>query len=49
MLYVKWIKDTMMKSTILGNINPEVKEGMEFNLNEMKKVLKLMSSMEKGE
>jgi hypothetical protein len=39
----------MMKSTIEGNVNPEVKENMVNFISEIGKVLKLMTSLEKGE
>ena len=32
LLHIKWVKDTIMKGTIEGNINPEVKENAEITL-----------------
>ena len=49
LLFIKWVKDTIMKGTIEGNIIPEVKENKEQILAEMEKVLKLMRSLELGE
>ena len=39
----------MMKGSIESSINEEVGENMDYHLNEMKKVLKLMDSLAKGE
>ena len=44
-LFIKWVKETIMKGTVEGNIIPEVKENKEQILAEMDKVLKLMRSL----
>lgn len=48
-MHINWKESTMMKSTIEGNVNPEVKENMVNFISEIGKVLKLMTSLEKGE
>jgi hypothetical protein len=46
---IKWLKDTMMKGTIESSIDPEVRENMEYMVTEMRKVLKVIESLEQGE
>lgn len=48
-MYIRWLESTMMQSTIEANVNPEVEENMHSFLGEVGKVLKLMTSLEKGE